>query len=121
MPEFRPKILIVDDEPESREPLARTLVTKGFDVLEASTGKEVLSRAKAEWPTLIILDIVLPDISGAEVFEQLRADPLTKAIPVLLVTAKPSIVRQQIPTFCEKSDRYLEKPGRIDDVLRIVH
>ncbi len=121
MAKFKLKVMVVDDEVEARQTLAQILTEEGYDVIQASTGQEVLARAKSEWPALIILDIVLPDIPGTEVFEKLRADPITKVIPVLMVTAKPSIVRQQIPNFSEKLDRYLEKPGRIDNLIRTVH
>ena len=83
------------------------------------TGTEALARAKTEWPALIILDVVLPDISGTKVFESLKADPITKSIPVLLLTAKPDVLRQ-VPNFSQKSDRYFEKPGRIDDLVQTV-
>ena len=121
MAAFKPKILVVDDEQEARAGLAHSLRSKGYDVLEAATGGEVLARAKAEWPALIILDIVLPDIPGTEVFDQLRADPITKAIPILLLTAKPDIVAQ-VPAVREKSEQYrfLEKPGRVEDLIKIV-
>lgn len=96
------------------------MASKGYEVAEAASGLEAVARAKEEWPALIILDIVLPDIPGTKVLERLRADPLTKAIPVLLVTAKPEIVRKQIPPFTSMSDRYVEKPGRIEELLKTV-
>ena len=116
MPDFKRKILIVDDEEAARSALSGTLRSKGYKVIEASTGKDVLAQAKSEWPSLIILDIVLPDMSGTEVFEQLRADPITKAIPVLLLTAKPDIVKH-LSSYHEKSDRYLTKPDKFEDLL----
>ena len=116
---FKPKILVVDDEPEARALLARSLRANGYEILEAATGEEVFSRAKQEWPTLIVLDVVLPDLPGTEVLKILRSDPLTKAIPVLLVTAKPDVVRQ-LPTYQEKSDRFVEKPSRIEDLVRTI-
>jgi len=120
MPAFKPKILIVDDEQESRSALARILKAKGFDVLEAKTGKEVLSRAKAEWPSLIVLDVVLPDISGTKVFEQLKADPVTKAIPILLLTAKPDAAQEIAAVRDKTSTRHFEKPGRMEDLLNTI-
>ena len=122
MATFKPKVLVVDDEPEARGGLARALRAKGYEVLEASTGGEVLGRAKAEWPTLVILDVLLPDVPGTTVFEQLQADPITKGIPVLLLTAKPDLV-EQIPALREKATRhrYFEKPGRVEDLLKTVH
>ena len=120
MKDFHPKILLVDDNPDARFIMGRSLRAKGYEVLEAASGKDVLARAKAEWPALIILDIVLPDIRGTDVFDLLRADPVTKAIPVLLITAKPDIV-QQIPGFQKSTDRHLEKTGRPEDLIQTVH
>ena len=123
MTTFKPKILLVDDEAEAREGLARALRRKGYEVAEAGTGQEVLGRARAEWPALIILDVVLPDLPGTEVFKKLRADAITRAIPILLLTAKPDVLDQagtQLPSFEGTRDRYFEKPGRVDDLLATV-
>ncbi len=120
---FKPKVLLVDDEAEARGGLAHALKAKGYDVVEVGTGQEALTRAKSEWPGLIILDVVLPDIPGTEVFKKLRADPITQAIPVLMLTAKPDVLEQagtQMPAFRPRIDRYFEKPGRVDDLLRII-
>ena len=124
MTAFKPKILLVDDEAEARSGLAHALKMKGYEVVEVGTGTEALARAKGEWPALIILDIVLPDIPGTEVFKKLRADPITKIIPVLLLTAKPDILEiagNEIPSFEGTRDRYFEKPGRVDELLGVVH
>jgi len=121
---FKPKILLVDDEPEARGGLARALKGKGYDVVEVGTGQEALARAKSEWPALIILDVVLPDIPGTEVFQRMRADALTKAIPILLLTAKPDVLEEagtQIPSFEGTRDRFFEKPGRVDELLSLIH
>ena len=122
MQPFKPKIMVVDDEPEARMGLAHSLRAKGYEVLEAATGKEVFDRAKQEWPSLIILDVLLPDVPGTEVFEKLRSDSITKAIPVLLLTAKPEVV-ERISALREKSQQYrtFEKPGRVEDLLKVVH
>lgn len=120
MPAFKQKVLLVDDEAESREGLAHALRAKGYEVVEVGTGTEALGRARSEWPGLIVLDVVLPDILGTEVFEKLRADPITKAIPVLLLTAKPG-VSEKLPASFTHSDRMFEKPGRVDDLLRLIH
>ena len=85
------KILVVDDEAEARESIANMLTMKGYEVVTLATGADAAEKAKEIWPAAIILDVVLPDHSGIEVLKELRADPLTKAIPVLLLTAKPDI------------------------------
>ena len=122
MPAFKPKILLVDDEAEARGSLAHVLRAKGYEVVEVGTGTEALARARSEWPALVILDVVLPDLPGTEVFKKLRADAITRAIPILLLTAKPDVLEQagtELPSFGTK-DRYFEKPGRVDDLLSVI-
>ena len=124
MATFKPKILLVDDEAEARSGLAHALRMRSYEVVEVGTGTEALSRAKTEWPALIILDVVLPDLPGTEVFKKLRADPVTRIIPVLLLTAKPDILEvagTEIPSFEGTRDRYFEKPGRVEELLAVVH
>lgn len=116
---FKTKILVVDDEPEARAGLARMLRGKGYEVVEVGTGLEALASAKNDWPGLIVLDIVLPDIPGTEVFDRLRKDPVTKAIPVLLLTAKPDIAEKLPPSY-SGTDRTFEKPGRMEDLLETI-
>ena len=120
---FKQKILLVDDEAEARGGLAHALRMRNYEVVEVGNGTEALARAKTEWPALIILDVVLPDIPGTEVFKKLRPDVITRAIPVLLLTAKPDILEiagTEIPSFEGTRDRYFEKPGRVDELLSIV-
>ena len=119
MPAFKPKIMVVDDEKDGREALAHLLRFKGYEVTEAATGGEVFRRAKTEWPSLIILDVVLPDILGTKVLEQLKADPVTKGIPVLLLTAKPDGARE-MSSLPEDAARTIEKPGEAGDILKAV-
>ena len=121
---FKPKILLVDDEVEARSGLAQALKMKGYEVVEVGTGAEALARAKSEWPGLIILDVVLPDLPGTEVFKRLRSDPITRAIPILLLTAKPDILERagtQLSSFEGTRDRFFEKPGRVDSLLSLIH
>ena len=119
MTQLKQKILVVDDEPEARTAMAQMLQANGYEVLEASDGNDGLSRANSDGPSLIILDMVLPDISGMEVLENLRANLLTKEIPVLLLTGKTDGI-DKFASFQKFSDRYMQKPGRIDDILQIV-
>lgn len=80
------KILIVDDEKDVLEVLRIRLTLAGFQVVEARSGREGIDKAKKELPNLIVLDIIMPDISGEEVREALRDDPATKDIPVIFLT-----------------------------------
>jgi CheY-like chemotaxis protein len=80
-------ILIVDDEESVRQLLRLMLRTFDVCVREAADGSEALARINEEQPSLVILDVMMPKIDGLTVLKQLRADPKTKALPVLLFTA----------------------------------
>lgn len=83
----RPKtVLVIDDEPALLELLGVTLEQKGFRVLRAASGRAGTQSALSQSPNVIILDLNMPDLSGAEVVEQLRADPRTRRIPILVHT-----------------------------------
>jgi two-component system phosphate regulon response regulator PhoB len=84
-----PHVLIVDDEPDLADLLAFNLNRAGFTTTLAHTGEEALERALAAPPDLILLDLMLPDMSGAEVYRQLRAASGTREVPVLVLTAHP--------------------------------
>lgn len=103
------RILVVDDEPDIVALVAYHLARAGYGVSTASTGPEALAKAAAELPALIVLDLMLPGISGFEVLERLRADPATANIAVLTLTARreePDRVRG----LMLGADDYLTKP-----------
>lgn len=84
-----PKILIADDEPSLRLLVRATLSSnKTFDLIEASDGNEALQKAQEEIPDLILLDVMMPQLSGFEVCERLKNDPKTKKIIIIMLTAK---------------------------------
>ena len=80
------KILVVDDEASVREIYSREFTRAGFNTVAAADGKEGLLKAGEETPDLILLDIMLPKMSGMDVLKALKANLLTKNIPVLLLT-----------------------------------
>lgn len=81
------KILVVDDEPDMVTMLKLRLEKDGYEVVTASTGEECLKAAKDENPDLVLLDILLPGMSGLEVSKRLKKDKITKNIPIIMVTA----------------------------------
>ena len=83
-----PKVLVVDDEPDAVELIASMIEPAGFDVLRAYGGQEGLDIAFGERPDALILDLMMPVVSGFEVLSRLRANPETKNIPVIICTAK---------------------------------
>jgi CheY-like chemotaxis protein len=82
-----PKILVVDDEPDVVMLIATTLRGEGFDVIPAYDGLEALDKAALEKPDLIILDIMMPMMSGYEVCQQLKSDPASQHIPVVCLSS----------------------------------
>jgi len=83
-----PKVLIVDDEPDAVELIASMIEPDGFDVLRAYGGQEGLDIAFSEHPDVLVLDLMMPVVSGFEVLSRLRDNPETKNIPVIICTAK---------------------------------
>ena len=81
------KILVVEDNSDIRQLMVFFLEQAGYDVLEAATGLAAIERAIATLPDLITMDLGLPDITGDEVTARLKADPSTKHIPVIAITA----------------------------------
>lgn len=82
------KILVVDDENDILELVRYNLETKGYQISLAMTGEEAIESAKSSKPDLIILDLMLPGIDGLEVCRNLKSEPETKKIPIIMLTAK---------------------------------
>lgn len=82
-----PKILVVDDEKNLLLVLQTLLTNQGYSVFTASRGKDALVMARSKHPDLIILDVMLPDMHGPKVAEELKEDINTKDIPILFLTA----------------------------------
>lgn len=80
------KILVVDDDPGMLKSIAAELSNSGFTVLEAADGEVGLTKALADHPDLILLDIMLPKLNGMEVLEKLRENAWGKSVPVILLT-----------------------------------
>jgi CheY-like chemotaxis protein len=82
-----PRLLLVEDNQESRDGLSRYLRRKGFEVLVAADGRQGLQAAQAGGPDLVLMDMSLPVLDGWEATRQLKADPRTRDIPVIALTA----------------------------------
>jgi two-component system alkaline phosphatase synthesis response regulator PhoP len=87
MSDSAPKVLIVDDEPDLRDLLVYNLQREGYDVIEAADGVEALERAEAEQPDAIVLDVMMPGLSGLDVCRRLRESATLRKTPILMLTA----------------------------------
>ena len=81
------KILVVEDNEMNRDMLSRRLVKRGYEVVIALDGREGVDKARAESPALVLMDMSLPVLDGWEATRELRADPATRSIPVIALTA----------------------------------
>ena len=82
------KVLVVDDDPKSRDVLRRTLTKEGWTVAEAANGHEALDHLERGRPALVLLDLMMPEMDGFEVLERMRREEAWRDIPVIVVTAK---------------------------------
>jgi DNA-binding response OmpR family regulator len=105
----RSKILVVDDEPEAVELVEFNLRQAGYDVFTAADGAEALTKSRAKTPNLIVLDLMLPEMSGLEVCKTLRRDPATAAIPIIMLTAKAAEIDRVLGLELGADD-YITKP-----------
>ena len=106
---MRSKILVVDDEPEAIELVEFNLKQAGFDVMAAADGAEALKKARAALPSLIVLDLMIPEVDGLEVCKMLRRDPATAMIPIVMVTAKAAEIDRVLGLELGADD-YITKP-----------
>lgn len=82
------KILVVDDEADIRELVRLNLTREGYEVLDCESGEQALNLSRSKGPDLVVLDLMLPGIDGLEVCKQLKADPKTAQVPIVILTAK---------------------------------
>jgi two-component system phosphate regulon response regulator PhoB len=119
-----PRILVVDDEADLVELLSYNLRQAGYEAFAAYNGLEALQAATRHRPNLIVLDIMMPEMSGVEVARRLRADPKFARTPIIMLTARAS-EHDQVVGLSVGADDYVTKPfspkvllARIEAVLR---
>ncbi|MSP25939.1 MAG: response regulator transcription factor [Myxococcales bacterium] len=112
-----PLILIVEDEPDLRATLEYNLQREGYRTRSAATGRQALLAAREEpFPDLVLLDVMLPDVSGTEICRLLRADERTRAVPVLMATARGEEI-DRVVGFEVGADDYVVKPYSVRELL----
>ena len=120
-----PQILIVDDNPENLHIFQTRLAAQGYEILTASDGEEALAVAKEKQPDLILLDVMMPKLSGTEVCRRLKDDSSLPFMPIVMVTAKAD-PKDVVAGLEAGADEYLTKPvdqaalvARVKSMLRI--
>lgn len=114
------KILCIEDEPEMIDLIRLILNRRGFDVKGANGGTEGLNMVRKELPDLVLLDLMMPDMDGWEVYQQMKADEKTCHIPVIVVTAKAQSIDKVLGLHIAKVDDYIAKPFSPQELLASV-
>jgi two-component system, OmpR family, response regulator VicR len=114
------RILCIEDEPEMIDLIRLILTRRGYEVIGANGGKQGLEEIRREKPDLVLLDLMMPDMDGWEVYQQIKADEATRAIPVIVVTAKAQSIDKVLGLHIAKVDDYLAKPFSPQDLMSSV-
>jgi len=110
--------LVVDDDAFVLSAMAELLSEEGYDVHTSSNGFSALRQVAEYRPVVILLDVVLPERSGADVLAELRGDPATRDIAIVLVTANPHCLTE---AQIAEADAVVVKPFDVDELLQTVH
>jgi two-component system phosphate regulon response regulator PhoB len=112
----RPVVLLVEDEPAQREILAYNLAAEGFEVVQAADGEAALLAVQDQVPDMILLDWMLPLVSGIEVCRRLRARPETRGIPIIMLSARSEEV-DKVRGLETGADDYVIKPYSVMELM----
>lgn len=114
------RILCVEDEQEMIDLIRLILGRRGFEVKGADGGIEGLRMIRQDLPDLVLLDLMMPDMDGWEVYQQMKADEKTRSIPVIVVTAKAQNIDRVLAMHIAKVDDYITKPFSPQELLMSV-
>jgi DNA-binding response OmpR family regulator len=114
------RVVCIEDEPEMIDLVRLILGRKGFQVIGANGGVEGLDTVRREKPDLVLLDLMMPDMDGWEVYQQMKADAALRDIPVVVVTAKAQSIDKVLGLHIAKVDDYITKPFGPQELLESV-
>lgn len=113
------KILIADDDDATRDLLSSLLRKEGYEVVQADNGREAVELARKELPALVMTDIHMPVMDGLEACKAIKADSLTKTIPVIVLTVDGSI-KEIEQAIALGAVTYITKPSSRAEILKVV-
>jgi len=121
MAEEKKVVVCIEDEPEMIDLVKLILGRKGFDLVGAVGGREGLETVRKLRPDLVLLDLMMPDMDGWEVYQQMKADDELKDVPVIVVTAKAQSIDKVLGLHIAKVDDYVTKPFGPQELLQSVN
>lgn len=113
----KPTVVCVEDEPEMIDLIKLILTRKGYEVHGANGGMQGLELIREINPDLVLLDLMMPEVDGWQVYQQLKADEATKHIPVIVVTAKAQDIDKVLGLQIAKVDDYIAKPFSLQELV----
>lgn len=120
MEDERKIVLYVEDEPEMIDLVRLILSRKGFNVVGAHGGKEGLSMIQQHCPDLVLLDLMMPDMDGWDVYQHIKSGENTRHIPVIVITAKAQSIDKVLGLKIARVDDYISKPFSPNDLVASV-
>jgi len=120
MTESKKSVVCIEDEPEMIDLIKLILGRKGFELAGAMGGREGLELIRRIKPDLVLLDLMMPDMDGWEVYQQLKSDDELKHIPVIIVTAKAQSIDKVLGLHIAKVDDYVTKPFGPQELLQSI-
>lgn len=110
MTEEQKRLVYIEDEQEMIDLVRLILSRRGFEVIGANGGREGLDAVRKHLPHLVLLDLMMPDMDGWDVYQQMKADESTREIAVIVVTAKAQSIDKVLGLHIAKVDDYIAKP-----------
>jgi len=114
------QIVYIEDEPDMIDLVRLILSRKGYEVKGAIGGRDGLDMIRSSQPDLVLLDLMMPDMDGWEVYQQIKAAEATRSIPVIVITAKAQNIDKVLGIHIAKVDDYISKPFNPQQLIESV-
>ena len=114
------RLAYIEDEPEMIDLVRLILGRRGFTILGANGGREGLELVRKELPDMVLLDLMMPDMDGWDVYHQIKSEELTRHIPVIVITAKAQNIDKILGLHVAKVEDYISKPFSPQELLERV-
>jgi two-component system, OmpR family, response regulator VicR len=120
MAEISKKVVYIEDESEMIDLVRLILSRKGYEVIGANGGREGLDTIRQKLPDLVLLDLMMPDMDGWDVYQQMKSVEATRDIPVIVITAKAQSIDKVLGLHIAKVDDYISKPFSPQELVESV-